>query len=141
MKIKRFEDLNVWQEARSLAKNIYKIASIKPFSGDFGLRDQIRRASASIMLNIAEGFDSGSDQYFIQFLSYSRRSCSEVQSILYLGLDNSYLNENDFKQLYEQTELTRKLIVSFIKYLKTTRDSQTRDSGHLDKKEVKQWVV
>jgi four helix bundle protein len=132
MKIKRFEDLNVWQEARSLTKTIYKITSIRPFAGDFGLRDQIRRASASIMLNIAEGFDSGSDQYFIQFLSYSRRSCSEVQSTLYISLDNSYLNKEDFNRLYEQTELIRKLIVGFIKYLKKTRDSRTRDSKTRD---------
>lgn len=118
MKIKRFEDLNVWQEARSLIKTIYKITSFKPFARDFGLRDQIRRASASIMLNIAEGFDSGSDQSFIQFLSYSRRSCSEVQSVLYISLDNSYLNENEFKSLYDQTELIRKLIVGLIKSLK-----------------------
>jgi four helix bundle protein len=74
------------------------------------------------MLNISEGFDSGSNQSFIQFLSYSRRSCSEVQSALYIGIDNAYLNESDFKSLYEQTELTRKLIVAFIKYLKATRN-------------------
>ncbi len=74
------------------------------------------------MLNISEGFDSGSNQSFIQFLSYSRRSCSEVQSALYISLDNGYTNENDFQDLYKQAEMTRKLIVAFINYLKTLRN-------------------
>ncbi len=122
MTIKQFEDLKAWQEARNLTKTIYKITSTGLFGRDFGLRDQIRRAAVSIMLNISEGFDSGSNQSFIQFLSYSRRSCSEVQSALYISLDNGYTNENDFHDLYKQAEMTRKLIVAFINYLKTLRN-------------------
>ncbi len=79
------------------------------------------------MLNISEGFDSGTDQSFIQFLSYSRRSCSEVQSALYISLDTAYLSKESFDDLYKRTELVRKLITGLIKYLKTTRDPPTRD--------------
>ena len=129
MTVKKFEDLKAWQEARILTKKMYKITSRTPFSRDYGLKDQIRRAVSSIMLNIAEGFDSGSDQQFIQFLSYARRSCSEVQSILYTSLDNKYINISDFEWFYEQAETIRKLCVGFIKYLKMTRDTRhvTRD--------------
>ncbi len=123
MTVKRFEDLKAWQEARILTRIIYKITSKPPFSRDYGLKSQIQRACSSAMLNISEGFDSGSDQQFIQFLSYARRSCSEVQSILYIGLDNNYINKPDFECFYEQAKTIRKLCVGLIKYLKKTRDA------------------
>ena len=78
MKIKRFEDIHSWIDARELTKRIYDITSSGHFCKDFGLIDQIRRASVSIMANISEGFDSQSNEEFIRFLIYARRSCSEV---------------------------------------------------------------
>ncbi|MFB6273721.1 MAG: four helix bundle protein [Salinibacter sp.] len=87
MRIDRFEDIQAWRAARELTRAIYDVTSRSPFSRDFGLRDQIQRASVSIMANIAEGFDSASDQGFIQFLGYALRSATEVQSHLYVALD------------------------------------------------------
>jgi four helix bundle protein len=122
MKIIKFEEIKAWQEARILTKEIYDITSKTLFNKDYGLKDQIRRASSSIMLNIAEGFDGGSNQQFIQFLIYAKRSCSEVQSALYISLDNDYINEQDFHILYKRTELIRKLCSGLIKYLKTNKN-------------------
>lgn len=126
MRIEKFEDLEAWKEARKLTKDIYNVTKETPFCRDFGLKDQIRRASSSIMLNIAEGFDSGSDQQFVQFLVYSKRSCSEVQSILYIALDNQYINTEKFNSFYNQATLCRKLCFGLIKYLNKTRDSRPR---------------
>ena len=113
----QFEELKSWQEARELTNKIYKITTKSPFSRDYGLKDQIRRASSSIMLNIAEGFDSGTDPQFIKFLYYAFRSCSEVQSILYICLDNQYLNKTDFEYLYEKARTIKKLCSGLIRYL------------------------
>lgn len=88
------------------------------WSRDFALRDQIDRASGSIMDNIAEGFDGGSHAEFARFLSYAQRSCSEVQSQLYRAFDRNYLDRAAFDQLYDATALTRSKIGAFIKYLK-----------------------
>ena len=118
MQIKKFEDIETWQEARMLTKNIYRLTNRPTFRKDFGLTQQIQRASVSIMNNIAEGFDSSSKAEFIKFLSYSRRSTSEVQCSLYVALDQDYLNQNGFNDAYSQCEKVRKMITSFMKYLK-----------------------
>ena len=118
MKIKRFEDLECWQEARSLTKTIYKYANRSKFSKDFRLTGQITGASISVMNNICEGFDSSSNKEFIRFLSYSRRSCSEVQNCLYISLDQKYITEGDFQDTYTQCEKVRKIIDGLIRYLK-----------------------
>ncbi len=80
MVIQRFEDIQVWQRARELVREVYAISGRGAFARDTGLRDQIRRAAGSVMHNIAEGFDVGSDAEFIRFLGYARRSATEVQS-------------------------------------------------------------
>lgn len=116
--VKKFEDLQAWQEAKRLVNVIYSLVKKPPFSKDFALRDQIIRSSISIMSNIAEGFDSGSDQQFIQFLVYSKRSTSELQSQLYIALDNHYINEKEFYSAYNMSESVRKMNSSFISYLK-----------------------
>ena len=118
MKLTKFEDITAWQEARTLTKSIYEICRGKLFSKDFGLRDQIQRASVSIMSNIAEGFDSQSDIEFIKFLGYSRRSVTEVQSHLYVALDQDYITKQKFNELYAQTIKVKELISGFIRYLK-----------------------
>jgi len=78
--IKNFEDLIAWQKARELAGYVYELTSHDKFSRDFGLRDQIQRAATSVMHNVAEGFESGSDPEFVRFLKMARRSAGEVQS-------------------------------------------------------------
>ena len=118
MKIKKFEEIEAWKKSRELSKAIYKVSASDKFSKDWELRDQIRRAALSIMSNIAEGFDSSSKIEFSRFLGISRRSASEVQSQLYVALDQGYIEQNDFELLYKESEEIRKMLMGFIKYLK-----------------------
>ena len=113
--IKQFEDIMAWQEARVLTKNIYGLTRREPVAHDFGLRDQIQRASVSSMSNIAEGFDCDSKVEFGRFLGIARRSSVDVQSLLYVALDANYLNSEEFKHLYEQARKTKALIGGFKK--------------------------
>ena len=117
-KIERFEDLISWQKARELNRLVYKISANGTFANDFGLRDQIRRASISIMSNIAEGFERGGDKEFAQFLSNAKGSCGEVRCQLYAALDEKYLSEAEFKQLSEQSQEVSRLISGMITYLR-----------------------
>jgi four helix bundle protein len=118
MKIERFEDIQGWQEARTLTKKIYKLTNKSPFKRDRGLCNQIQGASVSIMANVAEGFDRQSKKEFIKFLYYSSGSASEVQSHLYVALDQEYVSEDDFQETYSQARKTKSLINGFIVYLK-----------------------
>ena len=91
------------------------------FPKDFRLRDQIQGAAGSVMHNIAEGFDDGSDAEFIHFLKYARRSASEVQSEIYLALDRKYVGTEDFKCIYNMATSTKKFINAFIAYLRKSK--------------------
>jgi four helix bundle protein len=117
-KIERFEDLISWQKARELNRLVYKISANGTFAKDFGLRDQIRRASISIMSNIAEGFERGGDKEFAQFLSNAKGSCGEVRCQLYAALDEKYLSEVEFKLLSEKSLEVSRLISGFMTYLR-----------------------
>jgi len=119
MKIERFEDIDAWQDARALTKGVYDaVQQNQDFVKDWGLKDQITRASGSIMHNIAEGFDGGSTKEFIRFLGYSQRSCSEVQSELYVALDQKYITQQQFDALYGQAKVCKSKVGGFIRYLK-----------------------
>ena len=120
MPIRRFEDIEGWQAARELTRQVYAVAQSGEFSKDYGLRDQITRAAGSTMHNIAEGFDGGSNAEFIKFLRYSQRSCSEVQSQLYVAQDQGYLSRDEFDAIYAQAELTHAKVGGFIRYLLTS---------------------
>jgi four helix bundle protein len=111
--IQRFEDIPAWQETRKLVKMIYSLTSKELFSRDFGMRDQIRRASVSAMTNVAEGFDCESKLEFARFLGIARRSAVEVQSLLYAAVDTDYINQNEFDLHYEQARKTKALIGGF----------------------------
>ena len=115
--IERFEDIEAWQKARELTREIYRITNQGAFVKDFGLRDQIRRAAVSIMSNIAEGFGRGGNKEFIQFLSTAKGSASEVESQLYVALDAEYITKDQFQQLYDLTQSSGKMIGGFIRYL------------------------
>jgi four helix bundle protein len=128
MKIERFEDIRAWQQARELANLVYDLTEKGNFSRDFKLRDQIQGAAGSVMHNIAEGFDDGSDAEFIHFLKYSRRSASEVQSEIYLALDRKYISAEDFKCVRETATITKKSINAFIAYLRKSKRSLTKPS-------------
>ena len=120
MPIRRFEDIEGWQAARELTRQVYAVAQSGEFSKDYGLRDQITRAAGSTMHNIAEGFDGGSNAEFIKFLRYSQPSCSEVQSQLYVAQDQGYLSRDEFDAIYAQAELTHAKVGGFIRYLLTS---------------------
>jgi four helix bundle protein len=124
-KIERFEDIIAWQRARVLTKEIYASAKIGQFAKDYGLKDQIQRASVSAMANIAEGFERGGDREFIQFLSNSKGSCGEVKSHLYVALDQSYVSAATFDQLYAKADEVSRLVGGFMACLQ-----QSHVGGH-----------
>lgn len=119
MKIESFTDIESWKLARELVRDVYSITKNNKFAKDYGLKDQIQRAVVSIMSNIAEGFDSNSNKTFINFMNYSYRSASEVESLLYVAFDLEYINKIEFDELKEKVKTTKKLIGGFIKYLKS----------------------
>jgi four helix bundle protein len=113
----RFEDIMAWQKARQVTNAVYRVAKKGEFARDFGLKDQICRASVSIMANIAEGFARRSDKDFANFLNISRSSAAEVQSHLYVAIDQGYIEQNEFNDLYEQLEEASKMIFALAKHL------------------------
>jgi four helix bundle protein len=115
----RFEDIEAWKMARKLTNLIYGHTNLAGFSKDFGLRDQIRRASVSVMSNIAEGFESRTDAQFINFLGMARASAGEVRSQLYIALDQNYITEEQFKETFTTAETCSRQIAKFIKYLES----------------------
>jgi four helix bundle protein len=130
MKIKRFEDLECWKEARILVNMVYEaIHSNSKFKKDFRLRDQVIDAAVSSMSNIAEGFSCHSNKEFAQFLFISKSSPSEVQSILYVALDQSYIDKAVFNKIYLQSEKVSKLNSGLITYLLETRKNKEKNTG------------
>jgi len=123
-KIERFEDIQAWQEARELAKAIYRFSSIDPWAKDFALRDQIRRAAISVMSNIAEGFDRKGDAEFGRFLSIAKGSASEIKAQLYIALDQRYIDQTTFNSLYESCDKTVRFLGGFIRYLSGKKDAR-----------------
>lgn len=117
-RIERFEDIKAWQKARELVKSIYQITSKEDFARKYSLKDQIRRACISVMSNIAEGFSRQTDRESIQFLHLAKGSASEVQSQLYAARDFEYISQATFKELYELSEETIRLVSGFVRYLK-----------------------
>jgi four helix bundle protein len=117
-RIERFEDLTSWQKARELNHLVYDATRKGAFAKDFGLRDQIRGASVSVMSNLAEGFERGGNREFIQFLSNAKGSCGEVRCQLYAALDEKYLSEIEFKELYERSQEISRLISGFMACLR-----------------------
>lgn len=120
MPVKQFEDLEVWRAARRLTQAIYRLTKAEKFSKDYALRDQIQRATISIMSNIAEGFERGGNQEFCQFLYIAKGSCGEVRSQLYIALDQSYVSRNELDQLTDSYKRLSSMISNFIAYLKNS---------------------
>ena len=116
--IEKFEDIEAWQKARELTREIYRISNQGSFARDFGLRDQIRRAAVSIMSNIAEGFGRGGNKEFIQFLSTAKGSASEVQAQLYVALDAEYITKEQFQKIYSRTEEISRMIGGLLRYFR-----------------------
>jgi four helix bundle protein len=118
--MKRFEDIQAWQQARLLAQEINQHCLTLPFSQDYPLKDQIRRAAGSVMDNIAEGFARNGNKEFLQHLSIAKASAAEVQSQLYRALDQKYLTESQFDQLYQQADLIMAMITKLMQYLRSS---------------------
>lgn len=117
-KFKKFEEIQAWQKARKATTEIYKLTNKGDFSKDFGLREQIRRASVSIMANIAEGHGRRTNLEFANFLNISRGSTAEVQSHLYVALDLNYINRNEFDGIYEVLIEVSRMTLALAKYLR-----------------------
>jgi len=118
MKIIRFEDIEAWQEARKLVNLVYDaINANEKFQKDFRLVNQLQGAAVSSMANIAEGFTRKSNKEFIQYLFISKSSAAEVQSHLYVALDQGYVTQNDFESIYAQADVVARMDSGFIKYL------------------------
>jgi four helix bundle protein len=115
--ITRFEEIEAWKISRQLTNWIYAHTNQAGFNRDFGLRDQIRRASISVMSNIAEGFESRTDVQFINFLGMARASAGEVRAQLYIAFDQNYITEEQFKETFAMAETCSRQIAKFIKYL------------------------
>jgi four helix bundle protein len=116
--IKRFEDIEAWKKARELTREVYRHSKVGPFSKDFGLRDQIRRAAVSVMSNIAEGFERGGNKEFMQFLAIAKGSVGEIESQLYVALEENYIDENDLVSLKRLAGSTKRLIGGLLGYLR-----------------------
>jgi len=117
MKIVRFEEIEGWKAGRVLCRMVYQMSGHGRFKDDFGLRDQMRRAAISIVSNIAEGFESGSNSEFRRFLRYARRSAAEVKSQAYVALDESYIGKDQFDSLAAQSDKVGMLINGFLRFL------------------------
>jgi S23 ribosomal protein. len=118
MAIAYFEDLEIWKSARDVTNKIYSLTNKSAFSKDFGLRDQIRRASVSIMSNIAEGYERGGNQELLQFLSIAKGSCGEVRCQLYVAVDQKYIDNKEGAQLVDHCKKISIMINNFMEYLK-----------------------
>ena len=114
---KSFEEIEAWQKARVLSKEIYQVSGEGSFSKEYELRSQIRRASGSVMDNIAEGFERGGKGEFIQFLSIAKGSSAEVKSQLYRAFDNGFVDKTQFEKLFLMADDIGKMISGLIKYL------------------------
>ena len=115
-----FEEIEAWKRARLLAREIYVITNEGKFSKDFGLRNQIRRASVSVMANIAEGFERNGTGEFIQFLSVAKGSAGEVRAHLYVAFDQDYIDKRTLKRLMIDAESIGKKIGSLMDYLRSS---------------------
>lgn len=121
--IRRFEDIEAWQTARLLTRMVYSLPAKGTFSRDFGLRDQMRRASVSVMSNIAEGFESRTRGLFVEFLGRAKASCGELRAQTCVALDASHLSAEEFDQRKSNCEKCSGQISKFMTYLQSARSA------------------
>lgn len=116
----RLEDLEVWQAARLLVREIYRATSTGGYAVDFALRDQTRRAAVSAMSNIAEGFERDGNKEMLQFLALAKGSCGEVRSQLYVAADQGYLSPEESERQTRSAVRLSRMISGFMKYLRNS---------------------
>ena len=125
-KIERFEDLDCWKSGRQLRQIAYRLSRVRPFSSDYALVGQIRRAAQSVTANIAEGFEREGNREFTQFLSQAKGSVGEVKDELYTALDEGYVTRADFDRAYEVAEHTTRLIGGLMGYLRRAENTGSK---------------
>lgn len=125
-KIKTFEDLKTWQNAIGLAKEIYVLTANGAFSKDFGLRDQIRRATVSISANIAEGFERRTPKEYLHFLSISKGSAGEVRSLLRVAYEVGYLENEAYEALKTRLIRLSQMIANQMKVIRQKANAHAR---------------
>ena len=116
--VNRFEDLEAWKMARQLSRAVYQCTRSRAFDDDRDLRKQLRRAAVSVMSNIAEGFDRGTRTEFLYFLRIAKGSVGEIQSQLFVALDENYIRQQEFSSIRELSNSAKRLIAGFMHYLK-----------------------
>jgi four helix bundle protein len=134
-KVKRFEELKCWKEARIFVQLIYDLTKKDPFRKGFELVGQIKRSAISSMANIAEGFHRNSSKEFMKFLDYSRSSIAETLSHLYIALDQKYISQSEIEKVSQQAEIVWKKVNHFISYLQrySTKDILTDPTNSTNK--------
>lgn len=121
MTVTRFEDLEIWQKARKIVNLIYTLTGNTRFSKDYSLKDQMRRCAVSLMANIAEGFSRRTDREFCQFLFIGKSSAADLQSHVYVALDQGYLTQPEFDKIYSELDQESRMLSNLIKHLSSTR--------------------
>ncbi|MDZ4340544.1 MAG: four helix bundle protein [candidate division NC10 bacterium] len=129
MKAQEFEELNVYQRARELTNRIYELTRDGAFARDFGLVDQVRRASVSIISNIAEGFERGTNAEFVQFLFIAKGSCGEVRTQVSVAFDQQFISKEDHEDLTDRCRRISAMLANLISYLRQPRVSSRRSQG------------
>ena len=119
--IQKFEDLEIWKKARILSDKVYPLTFKEPIASDFRMKDQMRGSVGSILDNIAEGFERGSKFEFINSLTISKGETGELKSQLYRCLDNKYISQKKFDELYVLADEITKMITGYINYLNNTK--------------------
>ena len=119
--IQKFEDLEIWQKARLLSQKVYPLTFKEPIASDFRLKDQMRGSCGSIMDNIAEGFERGSKNEFTNSLTIAKGETGELKSQLYRSLDNKYITEEIFRELYSLADELTRMLTGFINYLNKSK--------------------
>ena len=121
MKIESFEDLKAWKASRELAKKVYSLTKRRDFAKDFGLVNQIRKATVSVVSNISEGFERGSNAEFVRFLYIAKASCGEIRSYLFIAFDQGYLTKDEPDKTASFANALSAMIGGFIGYLRSSK--------------------
>ena len=128
--ITRFEDIEAWKSTRELTRMVYGLTEQGQFAKDFGLKNQIQRASVSVMSNIAEGYESRTQAQFLEYLGRAKASAGEVHCQLYIALDLKYLTQEQFRQVFDLADKSSRQIARFMDYLETHPQSRrVREEG------------
>jgi len=128
MKIKKFEELNIWKLALKITKEIYDLTAKKDFSKDFGLKDQVRRAIISVSSNIVEGFEKNNNNEFIRFLKIAKGSVGEARNQLYIALAVGYITKEEFNKTNKDLDDLANQIGKLISYLEKYKKNKLANS-------------